>query len=52
MTVIGSAENAIQCKLTWLGGTGKFKTIKGSGTYPCKFTAEGGQCDWEIEPEM
>jgi hypothetical protein len=41
-----------QGKFTWLGGTGKFKIIKGSATYTCKFTPKGGHCDWEGEPEM
>ncbi len=45
-------EVAGQGKFTFLGGTGKFKTIKGSGTYTCKFTPKGGQCDWEAEAEM
>jgi hypothetical protein len=35
---------------TWLGGTGKFKTIKGSGTFSCKFGS--GQCEWEIDADM
>jgi hypothetical protein len=48
----GDFEIAAQGKFTWLGGTGKFKAIKGSGTYTCKFTPKGGQCDWEGEPEM
>jgi hypothetical protein len=48
----GDFETVAQGKFTWLGGTGKFKTIKGSGTYTCKFTPKGGQCDWEGEPEM
>jgi hypothetical protein len=48
----GDFESVSQGKFTWLGGTGKFKTIKGSGTYTCKFTPKGGQCDWEGEPEM
>jgi hypothetical protein len=48
----GDFETVSQGKFTWLGGTGKFKTIRGSGTYTCKFTPKGGQCDWEGEPEM
>jgi hypothetical protein len=48
----GDFEVAGQGKFTFLGGTGKFKTIKGSGTYTCKFTPKGGQCDWEAEAEM
>jgi hypothetical protein len=48
----GDFERVAKGTFTWLGGTGKFKTIKGSGTYTCKFTSKGGQCDWETEPEM
>jgi hypothetical protein len=48
----GDFDTVGQGKITWLGGTGKFKTIKGPGTYTCKFTPKGGQCDWEGEPEM
>ena len=48
----GVYEVAAQGKFTFLGGTGKFKTIKGSGTYACKFTPKGGQCDWDAEAEM
>ena len=48
----GDFDTVSKGKFTWLGGTGKFKTIKGSGTYTCKFTPKGGQCDWEGEPEM
>jgi hypothetical protein len=33
------------------GGTGKFKNIKGSGTYRGKATAEGASTDWEGETE-
>ena len=33
------------------GGTGKFKNIKGSGTYRGKATAEGASTDWEGEVE-
>jgi len=48
----GDFERVARGTFTWLGGNGKFKTIKGSGTYTCKFTSKGGQCDWEGEPEM
>ena len=34
-----------------LGGTGKFKNIKGSGTYRGKATAEGASTDFEGEIE-
>ena len=38
---------------TWksLGGTGKFKNIKGGGTYRGKATAEGASTEWEGEVE-
>ena len=38
---------------TWkmTGGTGKFKNIKGSGTYRGKATAEGSSTEWEGEVE-
>ena len=34
-----------------IGGTGKFKNIKGSGTARGKATAEGASTDWEGEIE-
>jgi hypothetical protein len=34
-----------------IGGTGKFKNIKGSGTYRGKATAEGASTDFEGEAE-
>jgi hypothetical protein len=38
---------------TWkvTGGTGKFKNIKGSGTYRGKATAQGASTEWEGEVE-
>jgi hypothetical protein len=33
------------------GGTGKFKNIKGGGTYRGKATAEGASTEWEGETE-
>jgi hypothetical protein len=48
----GDFDTVAQGRFTWLGGTGKFKNIKGSGTYACQFTPKGGQCDWEAETEM
>ena len=48
----GDFEATGQGTITLLGGTGKFKNTKGSGTYACKFTPKGGQCDWEIDAEM
>ena len=34
-----------------IGGTGKCKNIKGSGTYRGKATAEGASTEWEVEVE-
>ena len=34
-----------------IGGTGKCKNIKGSGTYRGKATAEGASTEWEVEME-
>ena len=48
----GDFDTVGQGRFTFLGGTGKFKNIKESGTYTCKFTPKGGQCDWEAETEM
>ena len=38
---------------TWkvTGGTGKFKNIKGGGTYRGKATAQGASSEWEGEVE-
>ena len=48
----GSWE-ATTWEVTWksIGGTGKFKNIKGSGTYRGKATAEGASTEWEGETE-
>ena len=47
----GAWEWAGEGKYWLLPGTGKMKNQKGEGTYKCKFTAEGGGCDWEEESE-
>jgi hypothetical protein len=50
-------EDGSWLETTWegtsksLGGTGKFKNIKGSGTYRGKATAERASTDWEAEIE-
>lgn len=41
------AEGKWQCT----GGTGKFKSLKGSGTYKGKSTSKGSTYDWEGEVE-
>ena len=48
----GSWE-ATTWEVTWkvTGGTGKFKNIKGGGTYRGKATAEGDSNEWEGEVE-
>jgi hypothetical protein len=47
----GSWEVTSQSRYWAVGGTGKFKGIKGGGTATCRFTAEGGACDWQGEHE-
>ena len=50
-------EDGSWLETTWegtykvIGGTGKFKNAKGSGTYRGKATAEGASSDWEGEVE-
>jgi len=47
----GAFDMVGQGKFTWLGGTGKHN-FQGSGTYTCKFTQAGGQCDWQGDAGM
>ena len=47
----GDWEQTWDGRFTWTGGTGKFKTLKGGGTYKCKFAPAGGQCDWQGDAE-
>jgi hypothetical protein len=47
----GSWEVTSEARYRAVGGTGKFKGIKGGGTATCSFTAEGGHCDWQGEHE-
>jgi hypothetical protein len=47
----GSWEAISEGKWQFTGGTGKFKHIKGSGTYRGKATAQGRSTDWEGEVE-
>ena len=49
----GDGTNEITWEGKWqvTGGTGKFKSIKGSGTYRGKVTKEGAFTDWEGEVE-
>jgi hypothetical protein len=40
-------------KWTFAGGAGKFKGLKGKGTYKCQFAADGtGTCEVEGEYEL
>jgi hypothetical protein len=47
----GSWETTWEGTYKVLGGTGKFKNIKGSGTYRGKATAEGASTEFEGEVE-
>ncbi len=47
----GSLETTWEGTWKHTGGTGKFKNIKGGGTYRGKATAEGASTEWEGEVE-
>jgi hypothetical protein len=47
----GSSETTWEGTWKSNGGTGKFKNMKGGGTYRGKATAEGASTDWEGEVE-
>ena len=47
----GSWETTWEGTYKVTGGTGKFKNIKGGGTYRGKATAEGASTEWEGEVE-
>ncbi len=47
----GDGKMSFEGKFEWTGGTGKFKNIKGGGTYTCSGTATGNTCDWQGEGE-
>ncbi len=47
----GSRETTWEGTWKVTGGTGKFKNIKGGGTYRGKATAEGASTEWEGEVE-
>ena len=47
----GDGKMSIEGKYEWTGGTGKFKNIKGAGTYTCSGSATESTCDWQGEPE-
>ena len=47
----GSLETTWEGTWKETGGTGKFKNIKGGGTYRGKATAQGASSDWEREVE-
>jgi hypothetical protein len=47
----GSSETTWEGTWKDTGGTGKFKNIKGGGTYRGKATAQGASTEWEGEVE-
>jgi hypothetical protein len=47
----GSRETTWEGTYKVTGGTGKFKSIKGGGTYRGKATAQGASTEWEGEVE-
>jgi hypothetical protein len=47
----GSLETTWEGTWKQTGGTGKFKNIKGGGTYRGKATAQGSSTEWEGEVE-
>jgi hypothetical protein len=47
----GSSETTWEGTSKVTGGTGKFKNIKGGGTYRGKATAEGASTEFELEVE-
>jgi hypothetical protein len=47
----GSLETTWEGTWKATGGTGKFKNVKGGGTYRGKVTAEGAFTEWESEVE-
>jgi len=53
VTLKDGAPQAEEGKWTFTGGTGKFKGIKGKGTYKCKFAADTtAACENEGEYEL
>jgi hypothetical protein len=53
MTLKDGAPQTEEGKWTFTGGSGKFKGIKGKGTYKCQFAADGtGACEMEGEYEL
>lgn len=47
----GTWESSFQGKFEYVGGTGKFKNIKGGGTYKGTVSPRGGAGNWEGEAE-
>jgi hypothetical protein len=47
----GSWEATYEGTWKWTSGTGKFKNLKGNGTYKGKASPEGGIANWEGEVE-
>jgi hypothetical protein len=47
----GEGKMSLEGKFEWTGGTGKFKSIKGGGTYTCTGSPTHSACDWKGEVE-
>jgi hypothetical protein len=47
----GAWESTFQGTFQYVGGTGKFRNIKGSGTYKGTVSPKGGAGNWEAEVE-
>jgi hypothetical protein len=47
----GEGKLSMEGKYEWTGGTGKFKNIKGGGTYTCTGTSTHSECSWQGEVE-
>lgn len=47
----GGWEQNSEGSYTLTSGTGKFKNMTGGGTYTCKFTPDGGGCNWQGDHE-
>lgn len=47
----GEGMLSLEGKFEWTGGTGKLQNVKGGGTYTCKGSMKGNECDWQGEVE-
>jgi hypothetical protein len=48
---VGAFDGVGQGKFLWTDGTRKLKSLKGAGTYSCKFTQSSGGCDFQGDAE-